>query len=182
MTPALGASRGYWGLSCRPVSMMHQQAASSHYNSAQGGTQHYQGQSSIAMMGPSGQGGGVMGQRPMAPYRPSQQGRPMCPARIPARGRGLRLCPSLPIARGCRGSQEAGATVGGRAWGLRGGRRLCLSVGSPGYWGWHGGVSSDSRPIEEVLVRAGSPASTPGGAVTLRLVPAIPGPGGLLRR
>lgn len=61
-------------LSCRPVSMMHQQAASSHYNSAQGGSQHYQGQSSIAMMGQSGQGSSMMGQRPMAPYRPSQQG------------------------------------------------------------------------------------------------------------
>jgi len=53
--------------------MMHQQAASSHYSAAQGGSQHYQGQS-MAMMGQSGQGGGVMGQRPMAPYRPSQQG------------------------------------------------------------------------------------------------------------
>lgn len=55
--------------------MMHQQAASSHYNSAQGGSQHYQGQSSMAMMGQSGQGGGMMGQRPLAPYRPSQQGK-----------------------------------------------------------------------------------------------------------
>lgn len=73
---SLGASRGYWGLSCRPVSMMHQQAASSHYNSAQGGSQHYQGQSSIAMMGQSGQGSSMMAQRPMAPYRPSQQGKP----------------------------------------------------------------------------------------------------------
>lgn len=54
--------------------MMHQQAASSHYNSAQGGSQHYQGQSSIAMMGQSGPGSTMMGQRPMAPYRPSQQG------------------------------------------------------------------------------------------------------------
>lgn len=71
---APGASRGYSGLSCRPVSMMHQQAASSHYNSAQGGSQHYQGQPSIAMMGQSGQGSSLMGQRPMAPYRPSQQG------------------------------------------------------------------------------------------------------------
>lgn len=64
---------GLRGLSCSPVSMMHQQAASSHYSAAQGGSQHYQGQS-MAMMGQSGQGGGVMGQRPMAPYRPSQQG------------------------------------------------------------------------------------------------------------
>ena len=54
--------------------MMHLQAASSHYNSAQGGSQHYQGQSSIAMMGQSGQGSSMMGQRPLAPYRPSQQG------------------------------------------------------------------------------------------------------------
>lgn len=54
--------------------MMHQQAASSHYNSAQGGSQHYQGQPSIPMMGQSAQGSGMMGQRPMAPYRPSQQG------------------------------------------------------------------------------------------------------------
>nr|XP_019609028.1 PREDICTED: calcium-responsive transactivator isoform X2 [Rhinolophus sinicus] len=67
-------SRANINMQSNPVSMMHQQAASSHYNSAQGGTQHYQGQSSIAMMGPSGQGGSVMGQRPMAPYRPSQQG------------------------------------------------------------------------------------------------------------
>lgn len=73
-TPSWGASWGYSGLSCRPVSMMHQQAASSHYNSAQGGSQHYQGQSSIAMMGQSGQGSSMMGQRPLAPYRPSQQG------------------------------------------------------------------------------------------------------------
>ena len=67
------------GLSCRPVSMMHQQAASSHYSAAQGGAQHYQGQS-MAMMGQSGQGSGMIGQRPMAPYRPSQQGkaRPQC--------------------------------------------------------------------------------------------------------
>lgn len=81
--------------------MMHQQAASSHYNSAQGGSQHYQGQSSIAMMGPSGQGGSVMGQRPMAPYRPSQQGRPVCPGALSCRGLGVRLRAFLPIARGC---------------------------------------------------------------------------------
>lgn len=55
--------------------MMHQQAATSHYNSAQGGSQHYQGQAPIAMMGQGGQGGSMMGQRPMAPYRPSQQGK-----------------------------------------------------------------------------------------------------------
>ncbi|KAM6053318.1 calcium-responsive transactivator isoform X2 [Struthio camelus] len=56
------------------VSMMHQQAATSHYNSAQGGSQHYQGQSSIAMMSQSNQGNSMMGQRPMGPYRASQQG------------------------------------------------------------------------------------------------------------
>lgn len=59
---------------CHAVSMMHQQAATSHYSSAQGGSQHYQGQSSMAMMGQGGQGSTMMGQRPMAPYRPSQQG------------------------------------------------------------------------------------------------------------
>ncbi|XP_064429484.1 calcium-responsive transactivator isoform X2 [Mirounga angustirostris] len=67
-------SRANISMQSNPVSMMHQQAASSHYNSAQGGSQHYQGQSSIAMMGQSGQGSSMMGQRPMAPYRPSQQG------------------------------------------------------------------------------------------------------------
>ncbi|KAG8513309.1 Calcium-responsive transactivator, partial [Galemys pyrenaicus] len=67
-------SRANINMQSNPVSMMHQQAASAHYSSAQGGGQHYQGQSSIAMMAPSGQGGGMMGQRPLAPYRPSQQG------------------------------------------------------------------------------------------------------------
>ncbi|KAK2499941.1 hypothetical protein MC885_014026, partial [Smutsia gigantea] len=67
-------SRANINMQSSPVSLMHQQAASSHYASAQGGSQHYQGQSSIAMMGPSGQGSSMMGQRPMAPYRPSQQG------------------------------------------------------------------------------------------------------------
>ncbi|ELK25855.1 Calcium-responsive transactivator [Myotis davidii] len=66
-------SRANINMQSNPVSMMHQQAASSHYNSAQGGSQHYQGQP-IAMMGQSGQGSSMMGQRPMAPYRPSQQG------------------------------------------------------------------------------------------------------------
>uniref|UniRef100_A0A673VGW2 SS18 N-terminal domain-containing protein n=1 Tax=Suricata suricatta TaxID=37032 RepID=A0A673VGW2_SURSU len=68
-------SRANINMQSNPVSMMHQQAASSHYNSAaQGGSQHYQGPSSMAMMGQSGQGGSMMGQRPLAPYRPSQQG------------------------------------------------------------------------------------------------------------
>uniref|UniRef100_G1M4D8 SS18L1 subunit of BAF chromatin remodeling complex n=1 Tax=Ailuropoda melanoleuca TaxID=9646 RepID=G1M4D8_AILME len=67
-------SRANINMQSNPVSMMHQQAASSHYSSAQGGSQHYQGQPSIAMMGQSGQGSSMMGQRPMAPYRPSQQG------------------------------------------------------------------------------------------------------------
>ncbi|KAI5947660.1 calcium-responsive transactivator isoform X3 [Manis javanica] len=67
-------SRANINMQSNPVSLMHQQAASSHYTSAQGGSQHYQGQSSIAMMGQSGQGSSMMGQRPMAPYRPSQQG------------------------------------------------------------------------------------------------------------
>ncbi|GAB1287307.1 Calcium-responsive transactivator [Apodemus speciosus] len=67
-------SRTNINMQSNPVSMMHQQAATSHYNSAQGGSQHYQGQAPIAMMGQGGQGGSMMGQRPMAPYRPSQQG------------------------------------------------------------------------------------------------------------
>ncbi|PIO15550.1 hypothetical protein AB205_0093740 [Aquarana catesbeiana] len=56
------------------VSMMHQQAASSHYTTAQGGGQHYQGQSSISIMSQSNQGSSMMGQRPLGPYRPTQQG------------------------------------------------------------------------------------------------------------
>ncbi|EMP35827.1 GTP-binding protein 5 [Chelonia mydas] len=67
-------SRTNISMQSNPVSMMHQQAATSHYNSAQGGSQHYQGQSSIAMMSQSNQGNSMMGQRPMGPYRPSQQG------------------------------------------------------------------------------------------------------------
>ncbi|XP_053103887.1 calcium-responsive transactivator isoform X3 [Hemicordylus capensis] len=67
-------SRTNINVQSNPVSMMHQQAATSHYNSAQGGSQHYQGQSSIAMMSQSNQGSTMMGQRPMGPYRPSQQG------------------------------------------------------------------------------------------------------------
>ncbi|XP_075427529.1 calcium-responsive transactivator isoform X6 [Ascaphus truei] len=67
-------SRANINMPANPVSMMHQQAASSHYSSAQGGSQHYQGQSSIAMMSQSNQGNSMMGQRPMGPYRPSQQG------------------------------------------------------------------------------------------------------------
>ncbi|ELK04379.1 SS18-like protein 1 [Pteropus alecto] len=66
-------SRANINMQSNPVSMMHQQAASSHYASAQGGSQHYQGQP-IAMMGQSGQGSSMMGPRPLAPYRPSQQG------------------------------------------------------------------------------------------------------------
>ncbi|XP_028591212.1 calcium-responsive transactivator isoform X3 [Podarcis muralis] len=67
-------SRTNINMQSNPVSMMHQQAATSHYNSAQAGSQHYQGQSSIAMMSQSNQGNSMMGQRPMGPYRPSQQG------------------------------------------------------------------------------------------------------------
>ncbi|XP_069506819.1 calcium-responsive transactivator isoform X3 [Ambystoma mexicanum] len=56
------------------VSMMHQPATASHYTSAQGGSQHYQGQPAIAMMNQGAQGNSMMGQRPVGPYRPSQQG------------------------------------------------------------------------------------------------------------
>ncbi|XP_053549068.1 calcium-responsive transactivator [Bombina bombina] len=67
-------SRANMNMSSNPVSMMHQQAASSHYTSAQGGGgQHYQGQTSIPMMSQSNQGSSMMGQRPLGPYRPSQQ-------------------------------------------------------------------------------------------------------------
>nr|DBA22086.1 TPA: hypothetical protein GDO54_013158 [Pyxicephalus adspersus] len=67
-------SRANINLPTNPVSMMHQQAASSHYTTAQGGGQHYQGQSSISIMSQSNQGSSMMGQRPLGPYRPSQQG------------------------------------------------------------------------------------------------------------
>lgn len=53
--------------------MMHQQPPSQQYNMPPGGGgQHYQGQQNP--MGMMGQGNHVMGQRPMPPYRPPQQG------------------------------------------------------------------------------------------------------------
>ncbi|XP_028659474.1 protein SSXT isoform X1 [Erpetoichthys calabaricus] len=55
-------------------SMMHQQPPSQQYNIPQGGGQHYQAQQNP--MGMMGQGNHVMGQRPMPPYRPPQQGPP----------------------------------------------------------------------------------------------------------
>lgn len=58
-----------------PVSMMHQQSAAPQYSSAQAGGQHYQGQQTMGMMGPSSQGNSMMSQRPMGSYRASQQGR-----------------------------------------------------------------------------------------------------------
>lgn len=52
---------------------MHQQPPSQQYNMPPGGGgQHYQGQQNP--MGMMGQGNHVMGQRPMPPYRPPQQG------------------------------------------------------------------------------------------------------------
>ncbi|XP_017578392.1 protein SSXT isoform X1 [Pygocentrus nattereri] len=55
--------------------MMHQQPPSQQYNMPPGGGgQHYQGQQNP--MGMMGQGNHVMGQRPMPPYRPPQQGPP----------------------------------------------------------------------------------------------------------
>uniref|UniRef100_A0A8C9RJ13 SS18 subunit of BAF chromatin remodeling complex n=1 Tax=Scleropages formosus TaxID=113540 RepID=A0A8C9RJ13_SCLFO len=55
--------------------MMHQQPPSQQYNVPTGGGQHYQGQQNpMGMMGQVGQGNHVMGQRPMPPYRPPQQG------------------------------------------------------------------------------------------------------------
>lgn len=59
--------------------MMHQQPPSQQYNMPPGGTgQHYQGQQNpMGMMGQVNQGNHVMGQRPMPPYRPPQQGTPV---------------------------------------------------------------------------------------------------------
>ncbi|XP_066575675.1 protein SSXT isoform X7 [Amia ocellicauda] len=55
--------------------IMHQQPPSQQYNMPQGAGQHYQGQQNpMAMMGQVSQGNHVMGQRPMPPYRPPQQG------------------------------------------------------------------------------------------------------------
>ncbi|XP_066575670.1 protein SSXT isoform X2 [Amia ocellicauda] len=57
--------------------IMHQQPPSQQYNMPQGAGQHYQGQQNpMAMMGQVSQGNHVMGQRPMPPYRPPQQGPP----------------------------------------------------------------------------------------------------------
>lgn len=55
---------------------MHQQPPSQQYNMPPGGAgQHYQGQQNpMGMMGQVNQGNHVMGQRPMPPYRPPQQG------------------------------------------------------------------------------------------------------------
>ncbi|XP_055359751.1 protein SSXT isoform X2 [Betta splendens] len=56
--------------------IMHQQAPAQQYNMPPGGGgQHYQGQQNpMGMMGQVNQGNHVMGQRPMPPYRPPQQG------------------------------------------------------------------------------------------------------------
>ncbi|XP_063815385.1 calcium-responsive transactivator isoform X2 [Pseudophryne corroboree] len=67
-------SRANMNMPTNPVSMMHQQAATSHYTTAQGGGQHYQGQSSISLMNQTNQGSSMMGQRPLGPYRSAQQG------------------------------------------------------------------------------------------------------------
>ncbi|XP_058872445.1 protein SSXT isoform X2 [Acipenser ruthenus] len=57
--------------------MMHQQPPSQQYSIPQGGGQHYQGQQNpMAMMAQVSQGNHVIGQRPMPPYRPPQQGPP----------------------------------------------------------------------------------------------------------
>ncbi|XP_072371197.1 calcium-responsive transactivator-like isoform X2 [Scyliorhinus torazame] len=67
-------SRTNMSMQTSQVPMMHQQAATSHYSTPQGGGQHYQGHSTMGMMGQSNQGNNIMGQRPMGPYRSSQQG------------------------------------------------------------------------------------------------------------
>lgn len=63
---------------CTSGPMMHQQPPSQQYNMPPGGGgQHYQGQQTpMGMMGQVNQGNHVMGQRPMPPYRPPQQGMP----------------------------------------------------------------------------------------------------------
>lgn len=148
--------------------MMHQQAASSHYASAQGGSQHYQGQP-IAMMGQSGQGSSMMGPRALAPYRPSQQGacRPRA-ARAGPRGHVRTL--GVGAAWGPEASiflkvDEAGAHRGG--WG----RELVFVRGNAGLWGpsvgtapgvpwlaWR--LSRDPRLTEDALARAEGPVVT----------------------
>lgn len=70
---SLGFSNSSW---CSSGPMMHQQPPSQQYNMPPGGAgQHYQGQQNpMGMMGQVNQGNHVMGQRPMPPYRPPQQG------------------------------------------------------------------------------------------------------------
>lgn len=163
--------------------MMHQQAASSHYPSAQAGSQHYQGQPSIAMMGQSGQGSGMMGQRPLAPYRPSQQGTTGCGGdtvhtRHHLQGGcwGLGLHGGNTFPEGGQGwsplwvSRRGWAAVSkwtvqgveGRVWGQ------CPGVPRVAQWAHPGGV----REAE-----ARSSLRPP----TCRLLTAVPGPGGVLR-
>ncbi|XP_015235604.1 PREDICTED: calcium-responsive transactivator isoform X9 [Cyprinodon variegatus] len=55
------------------VSMMHQQSAPPQHSSANSGRRHYQGHQSMSMMGQTNQGNNTIPQRPMGPYRPSQQ-------------------------------------------------------------------------------------------------------------
>lgn len=64
---------------CTTGPMMHQQPPSQQYTMPPGGAgQHYQGQQNpMGMMGQVNQGNHVMGQRPMPPYRPPQQGIPV---------------------------------------------------------------------------------------------------------
>ncbi|KAJ8016238.1 hypothetical protein DPEC_G00005130 [Dallia pectoralis] len=71
------SSRSNLNMQSNPVAMMHQQSATPHYPSSQtgGGQQHYQGQqATMGMLGQSGQGNNMIGQRPMGTYRPTQQG------------------------------------------------------------------------------------------------------------
>ncbi|XP_023646323.1 calcium-responsive transactivator isoform X7 [Paramormyrops kingsleyae] len=65
-------SRGNLNMPSSQVTMMHQQAATSHYSSAQAGSQHYQGPQPMGMLSQGNQGNSIMAQRPMASYRTSQ--------------------------------------------------------------------------------------------------------------
>ncbi|XP_069778685.1 protein SSXT isoform X3 [Narcine bancroftii] len=57
-----------------PGPMMHQQPPTSQFNMPQGGAQHYPNQPPMTMMSPVNQANHMMGQRPIPPYRPAQQG------------------------------------------------------------------------------------------------------------
>nr|XP_057908402.1 calcium-responsive transactivator-like isoform X1 [Doryrhamphus excisus] len=56
------------------VSLLHQQTTTPLYSSTASGSQHYQGQQTMGMMGQGSQGNSMMSQRPMGSYRSAQPG------------------------------------------------------------------------------------------------------------